>query len=169
MAMDDVIWGVAAGASGGWLAAHAADCRLMASSTIGCIESASQAPGALRDALVALLVAHGATPASFDDGVATMRRKPRITVGAERDGYVTWDLADLRDVLVERQRRGDAGEDPAGVILVADHGAAITRGRELMSVRVPEGENDLVRKLAGAARVKAARPVATFQMEVVRA
>ena len=155
MAMDDVIWGVAAGASGRWLAAHAADCHLMASSTIGCIESASQAPGALRDALVALLVAHGATPASFDDRVATMRRQPRITVRAERDGYVTWDLADLRDVLVERQRRGDAGEDPAGVILVADHGAAITRGRELMSVRVPEGENDLVLKLAGAARVKA--------------
>jgi pyrimidine-nucleoside phosphorylase len=165
MAIDHVI----SGAAGGWLATHAADCCLMASCTVGSGESAAPEPGALRDALVAVLRAHGTTVAAFEHRVAAVRRQPRITLRAECDGYVAYDLVGLRDVLVRRQRGGDAGEDPAGVILVSGHGEAIARGRELMSVRVPEGESDLARELAGTAIVGPNLPDATFPMEVVRA
>jgi pyrimidine-nucleoside phosphorylase len=168
MALDRVTSGVIDGSTGDCLGAHARDCRHMAECTLNRAESVVS-PEAPRGALEAVLQAHRTTLASFDDRVAALWQEPRIAIRASHDGFVSYDLAGLRDVLVERQRRGDAGDDPAGVILVVEHGEAIQQGRELMSARVPNTEVDLVRALALTAAVRPDPPAPRFVMEVVRA
>jgi pyrimidine-nucleoside phosphorylase len=150
------------------LAEHVADCQLMAARTLDKTDQVTTA--ALRSAFESLLRAQGTTLASLDERVEAVRAEPRVPIVAERDGFVMYELSVLRDLLVERQRRGDSGADPAGLIGLVEHGAAVERGQAIVSVRVPGGgEDDLVRGVAGAVVVRDQPLAEAFTVEVVRA
>ncbi len=84
-----------------------------------------------------------------------MAAQPHSEHRAQRAGRVSYDIRRLRDLLVARQRREGQGTfaDPAGVVLGAREGSIVAPGELLMTVRVPEGEDDLAGEIADCAQV----------------
>lgn len=144
-----------------WLADHQLLCLRMSdavASTLGADITDRPDNTALRYTHDALLHAHGAEPSAFAARVETIRTARRSIVRADSEGVVHYDLARLRELLVARQGAGAAdGEgtaaDPAGVILTARPGTQVRVGEPMMSVRAPEGEDNLVAALAACCRV----------------
>ena len=154
MALEDVV----AGRAVGWLAEHVALCAAMAdavATALGADTSRPVKPEALRRAHQDMLAAQGTDFSAFSERVAAVRFAPRTTTTARSDGYVEYDLARIRDLLVARQRHAWEGgvtvPDPAGVILWARPGVHVERGVPLISVRVPDGEARLADALADCA------------------
>lgn len=153
---------ILAGSDEGWLGEHHRLCRRISDAVavaMGLDVTQPCTPSALRDAHDDLLRAHGTSPAAFDERVRECRGAPRTVIRSDVAGVVEYDLGLLRDVLVARQRADEApGDgsvpDPAGVILEAPTGTRVELDEALMSIRVPQGEHDLVGELAASVRVR---------------
>lgn len=153
---------VLAGRARGWLADHQALCERMGdavAAALGVDTAPPVRPDSLREAQDAMLAVQGATASSFDERVDEIRASPRTTFDADRAGVVDYDLGRLRDLLVARQRASlpcpvRPQPDPAGVILETPTGASVEVGDPVMSVRVPEGEQELAAELASCALVR---------------
>jgi hypothetical protein len=174
VALDDVM----SGRARGWLAEHESLCLDIADAVaraLGFDVTEPPTPSQLRGPHDALLVAHGSTPAAFDARVEAVRRAPRTSVRSDRAGLVRFDLGRLRDLLVARQRADGVRAtgmlpDPAGVILGAPGGAHVEVGREVISIRAPDGEDGLVRELAACVAVRDGAPgpaIATSNLEFI--
>ena len=149
------------GRARGWLADHQLLCLRMSDavgSMLGVNITDPPDNATLRYTHDALMRAHGAEPSAFANRVETIRTARRSIVRADQAGVVRYDLDRLRELLVARQRASEAdgvgaAADPAGVILTARPGTPVQVGDQMMSVRVPEGEDELVAALAGCCRV----------------
>lgn len=150
------------GQAQGWLAEHHALCRRMADAVADALGIDTATPvrqATLHQAHDALLAVHGAGVSSFDRRTETVRAAPRTILRAELSGVVDFDLGRLRDLLVARQRAEAAQvigrpPDPAGVILEMPTGSEVVADEPLMSIRVPEGEDELAAELASCSRVR---------------
>jgi pyrimidine-nucleoside phosphorylase len=146
---------VIADRANGDLARHARDCFIMAAATVGAEDTPMPTAPRLRAALGACLEAHGTTLASFDRRVEMLAATPRFPRRATHGGFVTYDLDRLRQLLVVRQSAG-SGErfaDPAGVVLTIPTGSRVSRGDVVVSIRVPDGEQDFADQLAACVHV----------------
>jgi pyrimidine-nucleoside phosphorylase len=168
IAIDDVL----DGRPDPWLSAHAELCGQVARAVMA--EGGPRAdPAALRAAHEAMLSEQGVPAEALAERVELARAAPRRELEAEHEGFVHYDLARLRELLVERQRaerpRADGTTpDPAGVILGAPAGSRVGLGQVVISVRAPAGEHELESALAACVYVTGAeQPPGPGPIEVV--
>jgi pyrimidine-nucleoside phosphorylase len=151
----------------GWLRRHAELCLAMSLDLAKCSPTAAPAHDALRDVFRRHVVAHGGQVDGFDDIVDRTRSAHNFKVCAETDGYVSYNIAAFREVLVtaQAQRPGEFA-DPVGVILSAEPNAFVRKGSVLLTARIDEGlVEEVYPSLAGCVNLT---QISTGIAEVVR-
>lgn len=119
-----------------WLSRHINQCIFMTAQLSS--DPIQMEPLALRRQFDLHLTAQGANPASFDELVHKIKAQRTLEIFADRDGYINFDLAIIRDALVLCQRDflvDTKFPDPAGVILLAEPDEFVRRGQPVMRVR----------------------------------
>lgn len=126
-----------------WLASHAEQCWRFVSRLCTSADEQADVTDMLRQAREVFehhLQAHGSSPAAFLGLVSHLNRQPRHVVESNDNGFVDYNLAEIRDFIVQRQR-GEVGKrfpDPAGVQLLKRPGVRVARGEAVLSVRLPK-------------------------------
>lgn len=80
----------------------------------------------------------GSTYDCFLDAVVRVKKQPHYNIYADGDGYIQYDLKEIRDYIVSRQRGAkDDGRyaDCCGIRLLCDTGTYVKKGTPIMSVR----------------------------------
>ncbi|MBI4721167.1 MAG: hypothetical protein HY770_08125 [Chitinivibrionia bacterium] len=138
VALDDIFRGEASP----WLHAHSETCRMLA---MACLPSdlrgklASLSTGELRRHFKNNVVAQGGSPDDFDEIVAETRRMHSSCIAASQDGFCSYPLGGLRDVLVQWQMMSRCEHklfpDPVGIILLVPPGGWVAKGTPIATVR----------------------------------
>lgn len=141
VALHDVFKGTASP----WLDGHCMTCRDLA---ITCLPKSlrAKAVGAGRKDLLAHFEQNvrdqGGDTAGFEAVVKATKAAHRAELVAERPGFCTFPLGELRDILVRWQRESKTGTirfpDPVGLIFMQPPGIWVEKGTVLATVRAPD-------------------------------
>ena len=84
------------------------------------------------------LEAHGALPADLPGLVSGLNNQDRRIIVSPGDGFVVYNLAGIRDFIVQLQRAasGNRFPDPAGVELLKQPGERVVRGEPVLKIRL---------------------------------
>lgn len=135
-------------APGPWLRSHVDLCRSLSALVAERTTEGAFAASTLSEAFDDLLSAQATNRDAFDERVADVRRTSREPVVTHRDGFIEFDLALMRSLLVDAQRQAESNSnlgfsDPAGIVLVVTPGSYVERGTEVMSIRVASSGQSL--------------------------
>ncbi len=142
------------GAAEGPLSSHDDCCFAMAIGTSGMDRAKRPATDVLRHCMARNLTAQGSSWDAFMAKTGNVADCPRTPLLASAAGFLHLDLAIIRDVLVNMQRRRapETGTfaDPCGVVLTKAQGEYVEQGEVVATVRV-EGPDSasVVKELSG--------------------
>lgn len=80
----------------------------------------------------------GSSLTEFENAITRIKNEPRHNIAASSNGYISYDLKKIRDVIVQQQSmdKGNAMyPDPCGVILLCKPGEHVVCGQSVLSVR----------------------------------
>jgi pyrimidine-nucleoside phosphorylase len=128
-----------------WLAAHDAQCRLMAAHVVALVDQdrPRRPTGDIVEPFARNLAAQGSSMDAFWTKVDAVEKAPRRDLVAPHEGFLSVDLAQIRSALVAGQSEpAPDGEflDEQGLILQAKPGAYVRRADLLASIRTTDLE-----------------------------
>jgi len=125
-----------------WLSQHAKRCYAMAVATVGCPDFPMPSAPMTASFFEANLIAQGASMAAFDVSSKLAAGAARMTLRADRSGFVETNLSMLRSAIVQANQQGStAGDefpDSAGVVLLCRSNQFVLTGESLAEIRCPE-------------------------------
>lgn len=147
--------------AGPWLSTHLELCRTIALACVpaGFKEAVAQADvPSLKAAFYANLEAQGSSASEFERLAQATIKAHTETIRAPIDGFVNYDLALIRKVLVDAQRTTASSgpfADPIGLRLLRRSGDWIRRGDPIATARVDVSNGYSAQQLSALARIEA--------------
>jgi thymidine phosphorylase len=130
------------GHANAWLKRHADLCLAMSLDLVESPPESAPTEVSLKEIFRKHVAAHRGTIDGFERTVDRAREAHTFEIHADREGFISYDLAAIRSTLMAAQRHRDyAFSDPAGLILKAEPDAFVKRGSLLMTARI---DDDLV-------------------------
>lgn len=166
LALDDIF----KGQEDNWLHSHVLYCEKIAETMINMRDESSNIMFKnLLDSFSRNIEMQGTSLTEFEKAISRIKNEPRQIIKAYSSGYISYDLKQIRDVIVQQQsmdKNNVMYPDPCGVILLSKPGERVDCGQSVLSVRCQN--QTAIQQLQRSFSISQISEVADSRIEVVR-